>query len=81
MTDYHSNNGTETVDLVQQYRYLSILLDEHLKYHICVEIFVKSGGRVLTSLISKYTVYTYMYIPIYLILSCTSVKRAAIITL
>ena len=32
--EYHFNKGTEIVDLVQQYTYLGILLDEHLKFHI-----------------------------------------------
>ena len=46
--------NTETIDLVQQYKYLSILLDEHFKFEVCDDIFTKSGRRALASLISKY---------------------------
>ena len=46
----------DIIDLVQQYKYLGILLDEHLKFDLCDDLFAKSGGRALSSLISKYNV-------------------------
>ena len=78
--------GTEIIDLVQQYKYLGILLDQHFKYHICDEIFAKSDGRALTSLISKYNIYKKNSFDVYtnLFNSCIkpvimyAVKRAAI---
>ena len=42
--------------LVQHYKYLGILLDEYLKFDLCDDIFAKSEGRDLLSLISKYNV-------------------------
>ena len=47
---------TDQIDLVQQYKYLGILLDEHLKLESCDDLFAKSGGRPLSALIAKYNV-------------------------
>ena len=40
---------TDIVDQFQQYKYLGI-------FHICDDIFAKSGTRALTSLISRYNI-------------------------
>ena len=37
------NTYIDIIDLVQQYTYLSILLDEHLKFDLCDDLFTKSG--------------------------------------
>ena len=58
----------EVICLVQQYKYLDILLDEHLKFDLCDDIFAKSG-RTLSSLISKcnvnkkfnYDIFTHLF--------------------
>ena len=68
-TDKVFKMGLEIINLVQQYKYLSILLDEHLKFDSCDNVFAKSGGRALASLISKYNInknfnhdiYTYLF--------------------
>ena len=44
------------IDLVQQYKYLGLLLDEHLKFEPCDDMLAKLGGRALASLINKYNV-------------------------
>ena len=50
------NVGLEIINLVQQYKYLGILLDEHLKFDSCDTVFAKSRGRALAPLISKYNI-------------------------
>ena len=44
---------TDQIDVVQQYKYLGILLDEHLKFESCDDLFAKSGRRALSALIAK----------------------------
>ena len=34
--------NTETINLVQQYKYLGILLDEHFKFEVCDDIWRES---------------------------------------
>ena len=50
--------------LVQQYKYLVLLLNEHLICAICDNVIAKSGSRALAYLINKYNVF----LPTYLIL-------------
>ena len=41
----------DAIALVQQYKYLSILLDEHLKFDLCDDLLANYRGRALPSLI------------------------------
>ena len=76
-------------DLVQQYKYLGLLLDEHLKFEPSDNVPAKSGGRDLTALINKMLIkILIMTFPrtYYLILAFPRfcylvVKRVAIINL
>ena len=77
---------TDQIDLVQQYKYLGILLDEHLKLESYDDLFAKSGGRALSALISKYNVNKHLIMILILtcskiafpLLCCMGVKFAAI---
>ena len=55
-TDKAFKMGLEIINSIQQYKYFGILLDEHLKFDSCDYVFVKSRGRALASLISKYNI-------------------------
>ena len=54
------------LDLVQEYKYLGILLDAHLKYDLCDSMLSKSAGRALSSLISKHKVHNHFNFDIYI---------------
>lgn len=49
--------GEQEINLVQQYKYLGILLDEHMKFDKCDKLFGQSAGRALSSLIGQYNAY------------------------
>ena len=42
---------TDIIYLIQQYKYLGILLDEHLKFDLCDDLFAKSGESFIISYI------------------------------
>ena len=37
------------------------MLDEHLKFDLCDYLFAESGGRALSSLISKFNIFTHLF--------------------
>ena len=58
-TDKLFKMENEEIYLVQQYKYLGLLLDEHLKFEPCDNTLAKSGGRAFVSLINKCNVNKY----------------------
>ena len=59
MLTVHGLIMNENIDLVQQYQYLSLLLDDYLKFEPCDNMLAKSGVRALASLINKHNVSGY----------------------
>ena len=57
-TNFNFLLGEHKLNLVQQYKYLGVLLDEHMKFNECDKLFGQSAGRALSSLIGRYNVYT-----------------------
>ena len=58
----------KSLDFVQQYKYVGILLDEHLKYDKCHSFFTRSGGRALSPLVAKYNILIIILTIIYLLI-------------
>ena len=46
--------GEMELEKVSQYKYLGVMLDEHLKFNACVKMFAESSGRALGGIISKF---------------------------
>ena len=61
--------GEQALDIVNEYKYLGGILDEHLKFTQCSKTLAESGGRVLSAITSKlkqfndisYKTFTTMY--------------------
>ena len=61
--------GTDTLDIVEKYTYLGIVINEYLDYNVTAKTVAQSAGRALGLLISKcktmgglpYDVYTKLY--------------------
>ena len=49
--------GTKPLKVVSKYKYLGIILDEHLKFEQCAEMLASSAGRALAKMISKFKTY------------------------
>ena len=49
--------GTKPLKVVPKYKYLGIILDEHLKFEQCAEMLASSAGRALAKMISKFKTY------------------------
>ena len=55
--------------MTHEYKYLGIILDEHLKFDSCIAALASAGGRALGAIISKskelkivgYNTYTKLY--------------------
>ena len=46
--------GNNSLAMVSKYKYLGIILDEHLTYNECATTLADSAGRALRSVISKF---------------------------
>lgn len=55
-TNYNFKFGNMSLNVVSQYKYLGIVLDEHLTFDECVESLSQSGFRALGGLISKFKI-------------------------
>ena len=66
--------GKQKLNIVKQYKYLGVLLDEHMKLTGCDKHFSQSAGRALSSLIGRYNTYKNFNFDIftYLFNSCVS---------
>ena len=53
-TDFVFKYGDSDIEKVTQYKYLGVILDEHLKYDRCVQSLADSSGRALGGIISKF---------------------------
>ncbi len=68
-TDKVFRYGADEICIVPRYKYLGLVLDEHLNYHITAQMVAKSACRALGILIAKckasggmpYNVYTKLY--------------------
>ena len=54
MTTYSFKLAGEDVEVVSEYKYLGIILDEHLTYKSATKILANAGGRALGGIISKF---------------------------
>ena len=52
-TDFIFNFGESEINIVNQYKYLGIILDENLTFENCARILSESAGRALGGIISK----------------------------
>ena len=52
-TDYNFKCGNNKLEIVHQYKYLGVVLDEYLDYKTTTEILASSAGRALGSVINK----------------------------
>ena len=61
--------GTDKLDLVASYKYLGLILSEHLDYSVTAKIVAQAAGRALGLLLAKfkacggmpYNVFTHLY--------------------
>ena len=49
--------GDTILDIVNEYKYLGVILDEHLTFEACSKTLADSGGRALGAIISKFKEY------------------------
>ena len=54
LTNFQFKYGEHILDTVSEYKYLGVLLDEHLKFNSCSKTLADSGGRALSAVISKF---------------------------
>lgn len=68
-TEFIFKYGDNVINVVKEYKYLGVILDEHLNYKKCSSTLAESGGRALSAIISKfkqfkdigYNTFTTMY--------------------
>ena len=68
-TNYDFKYGEHAITMTHEYKYLGIILDEHLKFDSCIAALASAGGRALGAIISKfkelknvsYNTYTKLY--------------------
>ena len=65
--------GTQIINIVKNYKYLGIILDEHLDFDECITTLSSSASRALSAIINKYNVYKNFSFNIYLQLYNTNV--------
>ena len=53
-TDYVFKYGATALEMISEYKYLGIILDEHLTFVSCSKTLADSGGRALGAVISKF---------------------------
>ena len=53
-TNFEFKYGNKTLDKISEYKYLGVILDEHLTFTPCSKILSESGGRALGAVISKF---------------------------
>jgi len=58
--DYTFKLGNEDVEIVSKYKYLGIILDEHIDYRVTSEVLASASGRALGSIISKLKTFNAM---------------------
>ena len=46
-----------TLEKVHHYKYLGVILDENLKFDVCIKTLADSAGRALGSVINKFKRY------------------------
>ena len=54
MSEYQFKYGDCNLDKVTSYKYLGVIIDEHLRFDVCTKALADSGGRALGSIISKF---------------------------
>ena len=68
-SDFQFKYGDNTVDIVEKYKYLGLILDEYLDYQVTATVLANSAGRALGSIQNKfnqlkglgYNTYSKMY--------------------
>ena len=53
-TNFKFEYGGKTIELKSEYKYLGVILDEHLTFTTCSKVLADSGGRALGAVISKF---------------------------
>lgn len=53
-TEYNFELAGKPVEVLTEYKYLGIILDEHLKYKSATKMLANAGGRALGGIISKF---------------------------
>lgn len=53
-TDYYFHIGINQLEIVHEYKYLGIIVSEHLDYDVTANVLAKAGGRALSALYSKF---------------------------
>ena len=54
VTNFEFKINNYKIELTNNYRYLGIIFDEHLTFELCARTLAESGGRALSSIISKF---------------------------
>ena len=52
-TSYNFTLGREKVETVDRYKYLGVVLNEHLNFNVTADILADSSGRALGAVIGK----------------------------
>ena len=53
-TNFQFKYGNVNLTIVSEYKYLGVILDDHLKYTVCSKTLADSGGRALSAVVSKF---------------------------
>ena len=57
LTDVKFHYGDTQLQVVSDYKYLGVILDENLNFSKCSKMLAESGGRALSSIISKFKMF------------------------
>ena len=53
-TDFQFTFDNNTLEIVDSYKYLGIMLNEHLNFNVSADVLASAGGRALGSIITKF---------------------------
>ena len=56
-TKFKFTFGPNNISVTNKYKYLGVILDEHLTFQECIQTLSDSAGRALSSIISKFKTY------------------------
>ena len=59
-SEYQFKYGNHDLSIVSEYKYLGVILDQHLSFESCSKTLAESGGRALGAIISKFKLFKEM---------------------
>ena len=53
-TNFNFKYGEHIINMASEYKYLGVIVDEHLKFDSCISALASAAGRALGEIISKF---------------------------